>query len=177
MSAPVSLRRPRLDEVDALAELHAWSWRLTYGPLMSEEERRMLTVGERRRFWQRVLLEPRPRESQWVAELDGRLVGMVHASPSHDDDAMAGTGEIAAIHVEPGLHGQGIGGRVLAAAEDDLRAAGFHRATLWTLAENHEARRFYEAKGWRADGTTKHVFMGDFDGLPIVDEVRYERDL
>jgi GNAT superfamily N-acetyltransferase len=137
----------------------------------------MLTVAERRRFWQRVLHEPRPRESHWVTELDGRIVGMVHASPSHDEDALPGTGEIAAIHVEPGLHGLGIGGRVLAAAVADLRAAGFHRATLWCLSDNAVARRFYEAKGWRFDGTTKRSFMGDFDGLPILEEVRYEVDL
>jgi GNAT superfamily N-acetyltransferase len=145
--------------------------------MMSEEEGQMLTVGERRRLWRRVLHDPEPREAQWVAQLDGRVVGIVHAGPSHDEDATPDAGEIHAIHVEPGLHGQGIGGRLLAAAVADLQAAGLRTATLWVIRDNNDARRFYEAKGWRPDGATKRTFMGDFDGLPIVDEVRYERDL
>ena len=29
-------------------------------------------------------------------------------------------------------------------------------ATLWVLATNERARRFYEREGWRADGLTTH---------------------
>lgn len=173
----VTLRRPRPDEVDALAELHAWSWRVTYGPMMSEQERTMLTVSERRRLWQRVLNDPWPNEAQWVAELGGRVVGIVHAGPSHDPDATTAVGEVHAIHVEPGLHGRGIGGALLDGVVADLQAAGFGQATLWVILDNNVARRFYEGNGWRPDGETKRTFMGDFGGLPIVTEVRYRRPL
>ena len=124
-----------------------------------------------------MLLEPRPLEFVWVAEDGGRVVGLVLATPSHDADATPEVGEIGAIHVEPGRHGQGIGRRLLAAAVDDLRAAGFRRATLWVIRENTEARRFYESNGWQPDGASKRGPMGEFEGLPVVDEVRYARPL
>jgi ribosomal protein S18 acetylase RimI-like enzyme len=171
------LRAARPDEVDALAELHAWSWRVTYGPLLTPEEASLLTVEERRRLWERALGAPAAREAVLVAQEAGRVVGLVFAGSSHDDDRGPDVGEIHAIHVEPGRHGQGIGGRLLDAAVDHLRAAGFTRATLWVIRENDEARRFYEGQGWRPDGTAKRGPMGDFEGLPIVDEVRYRRSL
>jgi RimJ/RimL family protein N-acetyltransferase len=58
-----------------------------------------------------------------------------------------------------------------------MRSAGFRRATLWVIEENVEARRFYEAAGWRPDGLSKRGPMGGFPGLPVVNEVRYARRL
>jgi len=179
MTASIVLRRARSDEVDVLARLHARSWRATYGPMLSPEEAALLTVEERRLLWDRALGSPGPREAVWVAEDedDGRVIGLLLVGPSHDQAADAATGEIHAIHVEPGRHREGIGGRLIAAAIDYLQREGFVRATLWVIRENDEARRFYEAKGWRPDGTEKRGPMGDFDGLPVVDEVRYARSL
>jgi ribosomal protein S18 acetylase RimI-like enzyme len=177
MATTVALRRPRLDDVDALAELHAWSWRVTYGPLLTDDERKLLTVQERRRLWERVVGAPRPREATWVAESQRRIVGFVLAGPGHDAGASRDAGEVHAIHVAPGLHGRGIGGRLLAAAVEDLRSNAFTRATLWVIGDNHAARRFYERHGWQPDGATKRAAMGDFVGLPIVNEVRYARPL
>jgi RimJ/RimL family protein N-acetyltransferase len=58
--------------------------------------------------------------------------------------------------------------RVLA----DVRAEGYPRITLWVLAENVRARRFYERSGFRLSGAT-HVLQG----LGDVPEVCYEREL
>lgn len=54
-----------------------------------------------------------------------------------------------------------------------LDETGFEEATLWVLDTNDPARRFYEATGWLADGTTRRVELG---GLPL-DEVRYRRQV
>lgn len=61
----------------------------------------------------------------------------------------------------------------MTAAVEHLTAAGFSRATLWVLATNVRARRFYEAAGWRPDGSSK---VDSSRGFPL-DEVRYERTL
>ncbi len=175
--APVSLRRPVGADVQAAGELHAWSWRVTYGPLLSEEERLLLTTEERVRLWTRILGGPEPRENTWFAVLAGRIVGLVFSGPAHDGDATPDVGEIHAIHVEPGLHGRGIGRLLLEAAEADLAEAGFARATLWVMRGNREACRFYEGRGWRPDGREKRGPMGDFGNLPVVDEDRYGRSL
>jgi ribosomal protein S18 acetylase RimI-like enzyme len=177
VGADLVLRAARTDEVAALAELHAWSWRVTYGPMLTPDEAALLTVEERRGLWRRALGAPAAREAVLVAVEAGRVVGLVLAGPSHDDDGGPDVGEIHAIHVEPGRHGQGIGGQLLGGAVGHLRAAGFTRATLWVIRDNDVARRFYEGQGWSPDGTAKRGPMGDFEGLPFVDEVRYRRSL
>jgi hypothetical protein len=45
--------------------------------------------------------------------------------------------------------------------------------TLWVLDGNDRARRFYEAAGWTAGGTTKT----DVIGQTPVREIRYRRHL
>lgn len=39
----------------------------------------------------------------------------------------------------------------------DCELAGCAEARLWTLEENHRARRFYEKRGWRPNGETRVV--------------------
>jgi hypothetical protein len=61
----------------------------------------------------------------------------------------------------------------MAAALDHLAEAGFTSAILWVLTTNDRARRFYEAGGWRRDGTERTEHMSG----ARVDEVRYRREV
>ena len=56
---------------------------------------------------------------------------------------------------------------------EELERRGFRNATLWVLASNDRARRFYEREGWEADGATK---VDEF-GTVEMREVRYARRL
>jgi GNAT superfamily N-acetyltransferase len=58
--------------------------------------------------------------------------------------------ELHALYVLPGYQGTGVGSRLLEAAG----AVSF----LWVLKENHVARRFYEARGWNAEGRERAAF-------------------
>ena len=60
------------------------------------------------------------------------------------------------------------------AATCSLRSAGFSQATLWVLEMNALARHFYEAMGWRPDGTRKRDER--VGGFGLV-EVRYRAEL
>lgn len=171
----VTLRRPCLADLDAVARLHFESWRTTYDPILPPAEAARLTLEERRSAWHRLLAAPRAGENQWVAELDGRIAGLVAAGPAEGEGGEVG--EIHAIHQAPRLRGRGIGRRLLAAGTRDLRAAGFSRAVLWALAANAGAHRFYEALGWSRDGISVVRPMGGIEGLPTVEEVRYAREL
>jgi hypothetical protein len=44
---------------------------------------------------------------------------------------------------------------------------------LWVLASNEQARRFYEAAGWRPDGGAQTIELGG----ATLEEVRYRREL
>jgi RimJ/RimL family protein N-acetyltransferase len=82
-------------------------------------------------------------------------------------------GEIRAIYLVPAAWGRGHGRDLMTAALADLAAAGYAEATLWVLDRNNRARRFYEAAGFRADGSVK-----EYNGIGFtLPEVRYRRQL
>ncbi len=93
-----------------------------------------------------------------------RIRGFASVSPS--------AGELGALYVDPQAWGTGLGQALIIEAE--RRLAERHAvAGLWGLAGNVRARRFYEAGGWRTDGTERaeRVF-----GVPVV-EARYRKTL
>jgi GNAT superfamily N-acetyltransferase len=93
-----------------------------------------------------------------------------------DDDlrgfALAGGGWLRRLYVLPSAWGAGVG----AALHDDaiaaLRADGAASASLWCLAGNERARRFYERRGWRLNGDERTV---PFPPYPL--DVGYSLDL
>jgi GNAT superfamily N-acetyltransferase len=103
----------------------------------------------------------------------GRIVGFSGFGPSFDEDRTNATGEVYAIYIEPELIGTGLGRDLFARTQEELRARGFDRATLWVLEANEPARRFYEKAGWRADGALKQERI-DCDNRPVV---RYAAEL
>ena len=90
------------------------------------------------------LLPPaaRYRADNWrggvLAEIDGRLVGVVVA----DDDW------VEDLWVVKEHRRRGIGGVLLAAAERQIAERRHAEARLRVVARNLEARRFYAAHGW-----------------------------
>jgi hypothetical protein len=82
--------------------------------------------------------------------------------------------EVHQLHIAPARHGGGAGRRLFDAAVDRALAAGAAWLTLWVVASNTGARRFYEHRGLRPDGARKRRKL-----TPAVtlDEVRYVVDL
>lgn len=165
---PLSIRRARPQDAQAIARVHVDGWRWAYREIMPEGVLEGLSVTDRAAGWTQSLTAF-ASPSVWVAERDGRVVGFAWTGPSRDADALPTTGELLAIYLEPELVGTGIGRALMARAELELRADGFVGATLWVLAANHLARRFYEASGWSPDGASKHEAFGGIE----LHEVRY----
>jgi GNAT superfamily N-acetyltransferase len=153
-----------------IAEVHVATWRVAYRGLVPDEYLASLSVDQREEAWWRILAgaDP-PRTGALVLHHDVGVVAFAHWSPSRDDDAGPTIGEVTAIYVLPDFWGAGGGRSLLDGAIDNLRQAGFVRATLWVLETNLRARRFYEATGWLADGATKVEDRGSFS----LREVRY----
>jgi ribosomal protein S18 acetylase RimI-like enzyme len=153
----------------AIAEVHVASWRWAYAGDLPQEVLDALSVDERARFWTRAI--PDPAVSVVVAAEVDRIVGFASTGATRDVDALDRTGELFAIYLDAAVAGTGVGSALLERAERDLRDAGYERATLWVLASNDRARRFYERHGWVWDGTTsRHDF--ECANRPIV---RYAR--
>lgn len=100
----------------------------------------------------------------------GRVVGAVTAGPDRSDEQ---AGRVGLLHVAPDRRRRGLGGELLAAAEQRLAAAGHARAVLWTFEANRAGRRFYERTGWAEDGERGSWSIGAFE-IPVM---RYRRSL
>ncbi len=79
---------------------------------------------------------------------------------------------LEAVYVSPEAWGTGLADVLHDAALAELRSRGVDRARLWVLEGNVRARRFYERRGWRADGTSRVV---EFPPHPT--DVGYALDL
>jgi tRNA dimethylallyltransferase len=97
-----------------------------------------------------------------VAERGNRIVGV----------AAAKEGWLDGLYVLPGEWGSGVAGWLHDAALQALVAAGATNARLWVLEDNTRARRFYERRGWRLDGSERVV---PFPPHPL--DLGYAKDL
>lgn len=143
--------RPATDaDAGALAELEVRAWRWAYTDIVAEAD--MITVDERRARWS-------GQDGVFVAELDGRIVGVVQVASA----------EVKALYVEPAAQGAGLGTALYDYAIAALRADGAFAATLWVFEGNGHARGFFERRGWVADGA-----RGETAGAPAL---RYRQNL
>jgi len=100
----------------------------------------------------------------WVAEIEGRIVGLVGIGPCRDP-VEAGLGELDTIAVSPSNWHKGVGKKLMIRAIEGLRGAGFPRACLWTLNDYPLGERFYVATGWQRSSVTR------YNG----EQIRYDR--
>jgi GNAT superfamily N-acetyltransferase len=153
-----------------IAEMHVRTWQVAYRGQVPDDYLDSLSVDQREIGWRQILADDDlSAGGVLVLEDEGGIVGFAAVSASRDDDAGPGIGEVGSIYVLPDFWNRGGGRDLMARAVDTLRAAGFSAATLWVLDTNLRARRFYEAAGWVADGTTKVDDRGTF----ALREVRY----
>ena len=131
-------RLPRLrpagpEDLGALAQLLRRSWLGTMAPHLPPEARERFQATDPAGAY---------CSAMWseftVAELDGAPVGMCHVQGDL----------VAAIHVDPTHKRQGIGRQLMSHAVREI-GRSHPSARLEVLAFNEDARRFYEALGWR----------------------------
>lgn len=82
-----------------------------------------------------------------VAEVNGFPAGQVWVDLVRK--AVLSVGYVWALRVLPVFQGQGIGTRLLAAAEEAIRARGLAAAEIGVEKDNPGARRLYERVGYR----------------------------
>lgn len=171
MNCSHNIRTATPDDGAFIAETHVGSWKVAYRGQLPDALLERLSVERRTQLWGETWWQQSgPKHDLLVYEADG-ILGFAALSPSRDDDADDSIGEVQAIYVDPDAWGVGVGRCLMEAAVASLRSAGFREATLWVLASNDRARRFYEKAGWHFDGTERVDHIGDVE----VVEVRYRR--
>src|SRR5262245_9081484 len=136
----VDLRAATAADADAVAVVYLRSRKelVACAPLVHSDQ----DVRE----WIRRTLIPAARTT--VAAVDGLIVGLI--AISHD----GGYGWIDHLYLLPGWIGRGIGTRLLDRARRELSSP----IRLYTFQCNHDARHFYERRGFRA------IAFGDGSG-------------
>lgn len=166
----VSLRPARQDDAAAIARLflissdglavYIWSH-------MQQPGESLEAVGARRYAREGVAFS---YQNCTMAEVDGRIAGMLHAFPMEPpaDTGDSGTAEepdpvlrpyaeledygslyVSGVAVEPEHRGRGIGTLLLAAADERSRALGLPRVSLICFEMNAGAMRLYRRLGYR----------------------------
>jgi ribosomal protein S18 acetylase RimI-like enzyme len=165
------IRTAKIADASQIAQVHVETWCTAYRGLISDAVLEAHTLERRTLFWQRHLAEK--QVTVFVAEDDGLVVGFCDLIPTRDKDAdPRAVAEIVAIYVLPGYWRKGAGRALCDRALTEARRQGYTSITLWALASNSEARRFYEAMGFSLDGTVKTERASDGS---ILHEVRFRK--
>lgn len=96
------------------------------------------------------MLVAEPKQPQ---DGDGGIVGCVHVQRREDRPGRAPASEIGMLSVRPDRQAEGLGSRILAAAEDHARTQqGAERAILHVLTIREELLDWYAERGYEATG-------------------------
>ena len=139
-------RNAEFSDCEAVAHLHALSWRRSYPGILAQQFLDTFAEDDRRLMWRGRLADPN-FETQLVrvAVEQAAIVGFVCVFLDWDEQWGA---LLDNVHVHPDLKSRGIGRQLMAQAAswviDRRPASPLH---LWVFEENHSARGFYEHLG------------------------------
>jgi ribosomal protein S18 acetylase RimI-like enzyme len=150
------VRRARLEDAAAIAEVHVRTWQAAYEHVFGTERLAAIDVAGRERLARR-FVEGEQFDIFLAEDAEG-VAGFVATGPPDAEDETRR--ELYAIYVLPRAWGSAAGRGLMAAALDAMRARGEQAAVLWVLTENPRARRFYEREGWLADGEGETEYLG-----------------
>jgi len=158
----VVFRNAWASDADAIAALHAESWRSAYRGLVPDDFLGPGLDDERLQAW-RDRFASANSERRLVLEATSKdlLVGFTCVLA----DAEPGFGPLLDnLHVKPGWRGHGIGARLLHESREWTRQiAPGQPMHLWVLEGNVAARAFYQAQG----GIEGESRINEMGGIPV----------
>ncbi len=139
------IRKANIDDISAIAGLHAQSWRDNYQEALSSAYLNQDIFTERKHVWHQRLTTPSSNQHVLVAENNGEFCGFICAFGANH--TKYGT-IIDNLHVHSSAKGKGIGTQLLiAAAKWANRDYQEHSLYLEVLACNQNAIGFYQSLG------------------------------
>ncbi|MEU0691589.1 GNAT family N-acetyltransferase [Streptomyces uncialis] len=177
----MEIRPARPADAEGIALVHVRAWQTAYAGIVPREHLDALDPVAAAEVWAERLAAvdpPRARVLVAVADSVDRIVAFAGFRPAEPAPGPVPAdapedGEIHTMYAHPDHWGTGAGRALMEATTSALAAAGYRDGTLWVLAANTRARRFYEAAGWRADGATAE----DTSGGAVLPELRYRKPL
>jgi ribosomal protein S18 acetylase RimI-like enzyme len=132
-------------DADAIADLHADSWRRHYRGAYLDSYLDGSVVADRHQVWRKRLTPNEKSDLTVVAERGDEVLGFAHTIL--DEDPRWGA-LLENLHVRTDLKRTGVGSRLLAeTAQRLLRLRPSGSLHLWVLDQNTSAQAFYDARG------------------------------
>ena len=144
----LTFRKATIDDAPAMADVQSRSWVAAYTGIIPDELIAEKNAKRCARITERLAA---PAHEHYVAELDGRIVGMGAFAPTERAE-LAGYFEIGSLYLDPEVFRRGLGRKFMGYALDLAHAGNHSGALLYVLEKNAPARRFYEACGFAPDG-------------------------
>jgi len=166
----VEIRRAVLNDVSAVAEVHIRSHEAAYTGIIPPAKLAQMCAAQPERRKENLSRED---HTTHVALWEGKVVGLFNFGPCHNEALSGRCYQLYAIYLHPEYHRRGIGRAMMDYAEKQARLQGKSAMVLWVFEENTPARRFYEACGYRLEGTQRE---DDFGGR-LIKGLRYIKEL
>lgn len=157
-----------LDDCLAVAEVHIEAWQSAYIDFLPAEYLAALSIEKRESMW-RGFVTDYPGHLL-VARDTGRVTGFMAYGQSRDTGAPSDRAEIWSIYVKPTFWSAGVGRRLWLAALEQIRREGYNSVSLWVIAGNERAIRFYTRAGFVAEPESRGTF--EIGGTQLED-IRY----
>jgi len=155
----------KADDFDAIGNIYAQSWKITYHGIVPQDYLDDLT-GAR---WATLLSESK-YDSFLVLE-DGKYIGTSSICAARDEK-MPDYGEIISIYLLPEYFGQGYAEPLFNCAINALLVKGYKNIYLWVLEENVRAQKFYEKQDFHKNGDSKLINIAGKE----LTEIRYVKN-
>lgn len=141
----MTIRPARLEDAPQLSRVHVDAWRETYTGIVPQTYLDGLAYQTRTERWRKILSEPQPHDGNFVAEVDGQIVGFSGGGKERQYDPEF-SGELYALYLLKAHQGKGLGRRLFNAVVEHLVSHGYSNMMLWVLRDN-PAVKFYEHMG------------------------------
>ncbi|MDR1386439.1 MAG: anhydro-N-acetylmuramic acid kinase [Propionibacteriaceae bacterium] len=146
-SDQLQLRVGRPDDLDQVVTVFLGCWQDSYRQILPPSVRQAMTDQRAHQLW--LTAWSKPDRRRLVLERAGRVVGFVVCRLEDH------TGVVDSLYVAPSDQAAGAGRRLLEAAQAWMASQGADALTLWVFADNAPGLAFYQARGWRPDGTER----------------------
>jgi len=143
----ILIRQAEPSDYADVVQMHYPSWRESYRGILAPQ---VLDLFDRQQWIDEEYPQRLNRAgwAMWLAESDGRLIGMTVFGP---ELANPGQLEIDSLYIAVDNQRRGVGGLLL---DHALAAHPSGDAVVWCAERNFRARRFYQKKGFQLDGRT-----------------------
>lgn len=136
------IRKARLDDAEAIADIHVTSWKSTYVDLLDEKDLSNMTFENRKILWETKLQVQKKNQCTFVIHNEEKIAGFISGGPERTK-RFNYESEIYTIYLLPEYQKQGLGTRLLRVFAEEMKQQGHQSLLVWILKKNPSSR-FYE---------------------------------